>query len=130
MVYTTQQAIGSIGDSFDNPNQSRKRIGQLFETLVKLIIQEVGLICEPRTINIPIPNNPGYEMSYEVDLGRNKAIIASETHFIHPAEVVGSVKTTSKDRIDKSLSRQVSADQAPGPRHPRRGDLPARCAAC
>ena len=40
VVYTIQQAIGSIGDSFENPNQSRKRVGQLFETLVKLIIKE------------------------------------------------------------------------------------------
>jgi hypothetical protein len=103
VVYTVQQAIGSIGDSFENPNQSRKRIGQLFETLVKLIIKEVGLECEPRTINLSIPGYPGYEMSYELDLvfSRNKAIIASETRFIHPSEVVGSVKTTSKDRIDK-----------------------------
>lgn len=103
VVYTVQQTIGCIGDSFDSPNQSRKRVGQLFETLIKLIIQEVGLECEPRTISIPIPGYPGYEMSYELDLvfSRNKAIIASETRFIHPSEVVGSVKTTSKDRIDK-----------------------------
>jgi hypothetical protein len=103
IVYTVQQAIGCIGDSFDNPNQSRKRVGQLFETLVKLIIQEVGIECEPRTINIPIPGFPGYEMSYELDLvfSRNKAIITSETKFIDASEVVGSVKTTSKDRIDK-----------------------------
>lgn len=103
IVYTIQQAIGCIGDSFENPNQSRKRIGQLFETLIKLIIKKVGLDCEPRTINLPIPGYPGYEMSYELDLvfSRNKAIIASETRFIHHAEVVGSVKTTSKDRIDK-----------------------------
>lgn len=103
VVYTIQQSIGSIGDSFDNPNQSRKRIGQLFETLVKLLIQEVGLECEPRTINIPLSGYPGYEMSYELDLvfSRNSAIIASETKFIHSSEVVGSVKTTSKDRIDK-----------------------------
>jgi len=42
-------------------------------------------------------------MSYELDLvfSRNKAIIASETKHIHASEVVGSVKTTSKDRIDK-----------------------------
>jgi len=42
-------------------------------------------------------------MSYELDLvfSRNKAIIASETKFIHPSEIVGSIKTTSKDRIDK-----------------------------
>jgi len=102
-IYTIQQAIGCIGDSFDNPNQSRKRVGQLFETLVKLIIREVGLECESRTINIPIPDHPGYEMSYALDLvfSRNKAIVASETSFIHPSEVVGSVKTTSKDRLDK-----------------------------
>lgn len=103
IVYTVQQTIGSIADSFDNPNQSRKRAGQLFETLVKLIIQEVGVECEPRTINIPIPDYPGYAMPYELDLvfSRNKAIIASETKFIHPSEVVGSVKTVSKDKIDK-----------------------------
>jgi hypothetical protein len=103
VVYTAQQAIGSIGDSLDNPNQSRKRVGQLFETLIKLIIQEVGVKCEPRTINIPIPGYPGYTMSYELDLvfSRNTAIIASETKFIYPSEVVGSVKTTSKDRMDK-----------------------------
>lgn len=103
VVYTTQQIIGSIGDSFENPNQSRKRAGQLFETLIKLIIQEVGLQCEPRTINLPIPGHPGYTMSYELDLvfSHNKAVVAAETHFIHQTEIVGSVKTTSKDRIDK-----------------------------
>ena len=42
-------------------------------------------------------------MSYELDLvfSRDKAILTSETKFIHPHEIVGSVKTTSKDRIDK-----------------------------
>jgi len=103
VVYTAQQAIGSIGDSFHNPNQCRKRVGQLFEKLVRLIIQEVGLECEARRINIPIPGHPGFEMSYQLDLvfSRNQVIITSETKFIRPSEVVGSVKTTSKDRIDK-----------------------------
>ncbi|NJO00127.1 MAG: hypothetical protein HC875_41460 [Anaerolineales bacterium] len=103
VVYTIQQSIGSIGDSFNNPNQSRKRIGQLFERLIKLIIQAVGLECEPRTISLPIPGHSGYEMPYELDLvfSRSKVIIASETKFIHSSEIVGSVKTTSKDRIDK-----------------------------
>ncbi|MFN8490643.1 MAG: hypothetical protein U0350_23840 [Caldilineaceae bacterium] len=102
-VYTIQQSIGCVGDSFDNSNQARKRIGQLFETLVKLIIQEVGLQCEPRTINIPIPGYPGYEMAYELDVvfSHQQAIVAAETQFIHAGEIVGSVKTTSKDRIDK-----------------------------
>jgi hypothetical protein len=105
IVYTIQQAIGCVGDAFESPNQTRKRIGQLFETLIKLLIQEVGLVCEPRTVNIPIPGHPSYKMSYELDVvfSRNKAILTSETKhkYIHPSEIVGSVKTTSKDRIDK-----------------------------
>lgn len=103
VVYTIQQSIGSIGDSFPDANQSRKRIGQLFEKLVKLIINELGIECEPRTIRIPLPGHLSYKMSYELDLvfSRDKAIVTSETHLIHPKEIVGSVKTTSKDRIDK-----------------------------
>jgi hypothetical protein len=103
VVYSLQQSVGCTGDSFENENQSRKRIGQLFEALVKLIIKELGVTCEPRIINLPIPGYPGREMSYELDLvfSRNKAIIASETKHIHASEVVGSAKTTSKDRIDK-----------------------------
>jgi hypothetical protein len=103
VVYTIQQAIGSISDSFANPNQSRKRVGQLFESFVKLLIQQVGLECEPRTVTIPIPDQPGYIMPYQLDLvfSRGKVILAAETRFIGETEIVGSVKTTSKDRIDK-----------------------------
>lgn len=103
VIYTVQQAIGCISDTFNVPNQARKRAGQLFERLVRLTIEEVGLYCEPRTINIPIPGYPGYVMPYELDLvfSLRKAILTSETKFIHPTEIVGSVKTTSKDRIDK-----------------------------
>jgi hypothetical protein len=103
VIYTIQQSLGCIGDSFSNPNQSRKRVGQLFEALVKLIIKEVGLECESRTIKLPVPGYSGYTMSYDIDLvfSRNKAILTSETKFLHPTEVIGSVKTTSKDRIDK-----------------------------
>lgn len=103
VVYTIQQAIGSISDSFESPNQARKRVGQLFERLIKLLIQEIGLVCEPRTIKIPIPHYPDHIMSYQLDLvfSHDKAIIMSETTFIHASEIVGSIKTTSKDRIDK-----------------------------
>ncbi len=103
VVYTCQQVIGSISDSLGNPNQSRKRVGQLFENLVRLIIREIGFVCESRTISVPIPDSSGYTMLYELDLvfSREGAIIASESELVHPDEVIGSVKTTSKDRIDK-----------------------------
>lgn len=103
VIYSMQQGVGCVGDSFDNPNTCRKRIGQIFERLIQLIIKSVGLECSPRTINIPIPNREGYKMSYELDIvfSRKKAILTSESHFIHESEIVGSIKTTSKDRIDK-----------------------------
>ncbi|MCB0119851.1 MAG: hypothetical protein KDD72_12530 [Anaerolineales bacterium] len=103
VVYTCQQIVGSIGDSLENSNQSRKRIGQLFENLVRLLLVEIGFTCSNRTISIPIPDSPDYSMSYELDLVFSKkgAILASESALIHPGEVVGSVKTTSKDRVDK-----------------------------
>ncbi len=103
VVYTIQQSIGGISDSFDNPNQARKRAGQLFEKLIALIIQNLGVECEPRTVSIPIPGFPNYKMSYQLDLvfSLDKAIVASDTKLLHASEIVGSVKTTSKDRIDK-----------------------------
>lgn len=103
VIYTIQQSIGCIGDSFENPNQSRKRIGQLFEHLIRLAMQEIGFHCESRTVTIPIPAHPDFTMSYELDfvLSKNNALITSESEYIDPKEIVGSVKTTSKDRIDK-----------------------------
>ncbi len=103
MVYTIQQSIGCITDAFEIPNQARKRQGDLFENFVIKLIKEVGIKCEPRNIKIPIPNYPHYKMSYQLDLvfSRNSAIITAETPFIQQNEIVGSVKTTSKDRIDK-----------------------------
>ncbi len=124
VMYTIQQTLGCVADSFENSNQARKRIGTLFETLIKIIIREVGLVCEPRTIKLPIPDHPGYTMPYELDLvfSRSKTILAAEAaegalsgtavepdgptpaskaSFIQHDEIVGSVKTTSKDRLDK-----------------------------
>ena len=116
VVYTVQQSIGCIADSFADANQARKRVGILFETLIKLMLQEVGLFCQPRTVRIPIPGQSGYEMRYELDVvfSRNRAVVAgtqealisaktraSKIEYIAPHEIVGSVKTTSKDRIDK-----------------------------
>ncbi len=103
VVYTIQQSIGAIADSLDDSNQARKRVGQLFEKLVKLLLKEIGVECESRTVRLPIPGNPGRTMSYELDLvfSRDKAIVTAESPYLHPTEIVGSVKTTSKDRIDK-----------------------------
>lgn len=103
VIYTVQQTIGCVSDSLENSNQARKRVGQLFEALVKFVIQEVGLTCEQRTIRLPVPGYSELEMSYELDMvfSRGGAVVTAETRCIQHSEIVGSVKTTSKDRIDK-----------------------------
>lgn len=103
IIYTVQQSAGCVADAFPDANQARKRIGQIFEKLVNLVMRAVGLECEPRTIRLPVTGFPGYTMSYELDLvfSRAGAIVTRETRTLHPDEIVGSVKTTSKDRIDK-----------------------------
>ena len=103
VVYTVQQSIGAVADSLADSNQARKRVGQLFEALVKLVLKRVGVECESRTVRLPIPGYADRTMSYELDLvfSRDKAIVTAESPYLQPTEIVGSVKTTSKDRIDK-----------------------------
>lgn len=103
VVYTIQQSIGCVSDAFDNSNQARKRVGMLFERLIKLMIKQLGVECEPRTVKLPVPDYEGYSMPYELDVvfSRNKVEAQLEPYYIHDTEIVGSVKTTSKDRIDK-----------------------------
>ena len=103
VLYTIQQSLGSIADSLSETNQARKRAGQLFEGLIKLTICSTGLPCEGRVVKLPLPGHADRTMSYELDMviSRENVIVASETRLLLPNEIVGSVKTTSKDRIDK-----------------------------
>ncbi|MEM1054755.1 MAG: hypothetical protein AAGI52_04460 [Bacteroidota bacterium] len=102
VLYTAQQAVGCIADSLGNPNQSRKRVGQVFERLMLLLVRSTGLTCEPRTVVLPVPGAEGFTIKYELDLvfSRQGVVWTGETPLL-PGEVIGSVKTTSKDRIDK-----------------------------
>ena len=102
VLYTSQQAVGCVADSLGNSNQSRKRVGQVFERLMLLLVRETGLTCEPRTVVLPVPGLDGFTMKYELDLvfSRSGVVWTGETPLL-PGEVIGSVKTTSKDRVDK-----------------------------
>ncbi len=102
-LYTIQQCLGSVADSLPESNQARKRAGQLFEGLVKLIIGGVGVACDGRVVKLPIPGHDPHTMSYELDMviSRDTAIVTSESKLLMPSDIVGSIKTTSKDRIDK-----------------------------
>ncbi|KAA8820703.1 hypothetical protein CSQ85_01535 [Bifidobacterium rousetti] len=93
-VYTCQQSIGAALDSLPSANTARKLNGDLFEKYIRRILNEIGARTEEGTVQVPIrvEGVEPFNMAYQHDLivkrdGETKAI--------------GSVKTSSKDRIDK-----------------------------
>lgn len=96
MTYTLQQSIGAALDGLPagESNRARKLNGDLFEHLIRLIINRVGIKCRNGTIQIPIEmaGEEPINMSYQHDL------IVEKDDSIH---LIGSIKTSSKDRIDK-----------------------------
>lgn len=95
-TYTIQQSVGSALDALPagQSNTARKLNGDLFEHFIRLIIREIGIDCKSGVIRIPImvDEKPEFNMSYQHDL-----IIEKENDI----KVIGSIKTSSKDRIDK-----------------------------
>ena len=94
-TYTIQQSIGAALDGLPagKANTARKLNGDLFEHFIRLIIREIGIDCKSGVIKIPVvvDNKRLFDMSYQQDL-----IIGEEE-----IKVIGSIKTSSKDRIDK-----------------------------
>ena len=96
VTYTAQQCIGATLDALpaNKSNTARKLNGDLFERLIRLIIQEVGVAVTQGIINVPVnvDGETAFHMRYQHDL-----IIGSPTS----PKAIGSVKTSSKDRLDK-----------------------------
>lgn len=95
-TYTIQQSVGAALDALPagQSNTARKLNGDLFEHFIRLIIREIGIACKAGTIQVPVivDGQPTFNMSYQHDL-----IIEKESDI----KVIGSIKTSSKDRIDK-----------------------------
>ena len=95
-VYTLQMAIGSTLDALPagRSNTARKINGDLFERLIRIIIQEVGVDCKSGVVQIPVMfrGKEQCRMSYQHDL-----IVERKGDI----KLIGSIKTSSKDRIDK-----------------------------
>jgi len=95
-TYTIQQSVGSALDGLPagQSNIARKLNGDLFEHFIRLIIREIGMDCSSGVVKIPIQNDTieKYSMSYQHDL-----IIGNKD----APKLLGSIKTSSKDRIDK-----------------------------
>jgi hypothetical protein len=111
-VYTIQQSIGAALDGLPagRSNTARKLNGDLFEHFIRLIIKEIGVDCKAGVFQVPIPSNDeNYFMSYQHDL------IIEENNKV---KVIGSIKTSSKDRldkifVDKFLYNKLTSTQTP-----------------
>lgn len=95
-VYTCQQSIGAALDALpaSRANTARKINGDLFERLIRLIIDKLGINVTSGTISVPVivSGEKAFNMSYQHDL-----IIKVDD----VTKAIGSVKTSSKDRVDK-----------------------------
>jgi hypothetical protein len=96
IVYTCQQAIGATLDALPagKSNTARKINGDLFERFIRLVLSEIGVPIRTGTVRLPvvIDDVKLFDMSYQHDLIIEKAGKLS---------AIGSVKTSSKDRLDK-----------------------------
>lgn len=92
-IYTTQQAIGCALDALPSSktNTSRKLNGDLFERLMMLIMETLGLTVKSNICQVKIPDSDEI-MKFQHDM---------EIKVHGEIAAVGSVKTSSKDRIDK-----------------------------
>jgi hypothetical protein len=95
-IYTCQQSIGATLDALpaNKSNIARKINGDLFERFIRLIISETGIDVSSGTVALPVMINASeaFKMNYQHDL-----IIKVDEDI----KAIGSVKTSSKDRLDK-----------------------------
>lgn len=95
-VYTCQQAIGAALDALPagESNRARKINGDLFERYIRLILRNIGIVVYDGVVSVPVVvgNESLFNMAYQHDL-----IIENQGE----VRAIGSVKTSSKDRLDK-----------------------------
>ncbi|MBQ9564676.1 MAG: hypothetical protein IJU98_03715 [Synergistaceae bacterium] len=95
-IYTCQQSIGATLDALPagKGNVARKLNGDLFERYIRLILTQTGISVRDGVVSVPIRDAEEelFRMYYQHDL-----IIEKDAEI----RAIGSVKTSSKDRLDK-----------------------------
>jgi len=95
-IYTCQQSIGATLDALPagESNTARKINGDLFERFIRIVLMELGISVRDGVVPVPVIVNGEelFKMVYQHDL-----IIENNDEL----KAIGSVKTSSKDRLDK-----------------------------
>lgn len=103
VVYTIQQSIGIGLDLMVKANSARKHVGNHFEELIKALFLELGISFKKIVLSIPYETDEGnkyYRCETDVVISPFKEV-QSNSKYIHPKEIVISLKTTTKDRMPK-----------------------------
>ncbi|MGN0663094.1 MAG: hypothetical protein ACI4LE_08085 [Faecalibacterium sp.] len=112
-VYTCQQSIGATLDALPagESNRVRKINGDLFERFIRQIIADMGIEVREGIVPVPVlvDGKQQFVMNYQHDLILEKS---------GKVRAIGSVKTSSKDRldkifIDKFLYNQLTSTNTP-----------------
>ncbi|MGG3191567.1 hypothetical protein ABEP42_26565 [Priestia megaterium] len=94
-IYTVQQAIGFILDGLTEKNASKKLNGDHFERLMLCLFNYINIPVRNGVVKVPVvvEGETSFHVNYQHDF-INEDINQS-------VNLIGSVKTTSKDRVDK-----------------------------
>ena len=100
LVYTVQQAIGAALDGLPagRSNRARKLNGDLFERLIRLVLNQIGVPCVSGTVIVPVQIGPQADPDADFQMSFQQDLIVKEGEVV---QMIGSVKTSSKDRLAK-----------------------------
>lgn len=116
-LYTLIQSVGMGLDLLVESNSSKKHVGNRFEELIRSVFDEIGVFNKKGVTKIPYETPDGkknYVCENDLILSPSKELIANRG--IDPAELVVSVKTTSKDRMGKIFMDKILLEKFIG--HP------------
>lgn len=103
VLYTIQQPSGIGLDLLSNPNSARKHVGNRFEELMRIVFSDVGLANKKIVLKIPYGKEKEvYSCEMDVIVSPHERVRSGSTS-IDEAELVVSLKTSSKDRMGKNL---------------------------
>lgn len=111
-LYTIQQAISIALDLLLPDNQARKRAGQYFEDLFSSILDLLDVSQRRINFRLPVPRLDGTTFNIEVDRVLNtRGSVRSTPTKIDPADLLVSLKTSSKDRFSKLFVDNTMAER-------------------
>ena len=115
-LYTISQLMGCGMDALvANPNQARKLFGMKYEDLIHFTLQSAGLQTKSTTFRKQVPGMKA-KLNYTLDIDlviRKTGKVLTSGNYLDPGEIISSIKTSSKDRmqkifVDKTLLERIS----------------------